>query len=293
MNSFGLFDTVIGGPAAAPYAVGWALLLVGTLASLALGQVRTMKGSPGANAEVLARFVLGAVGLGLFTFISKVVWWATQSLAHSIYPDTKLQAMGRMLAAMAGRFREHSFSFSVTGFAEGLRDSFVMLCGLTSWLLGLLAHWQIQQTQQAVYNVIFCFGPILIGLSGFGLPTARIWLTSLLEVSSWSITAAVLYHGISSQIESYAADPGAVMSTRFLDVTNTLVFFSSMMVVIPVVTGRLLGMSALGDIGRAVGGQEMVNRVSSLIQSFQPDGVRAAPDMRPGGRPTPPARGGF
>jgi hypothetical protein len=281
----GLFDTVIDGPASACYGVGWALWAVGVVFSLVNAQFNLLRGRGSSFAEVLGRSALGAVALGLFTFISKAVWWAAQGLAVSIYPDTKMQAFGKVLAGVAMQFQ--NYSFSLTGAIAGLRDSFVLLAGVASWLVALLGHWEMQQVQRGVYNVVFAFGPLLIGLSAFGLPTGTVWFTALMEVSSWSITMAVIYRGIADQMSAYFADAQSqsFLSLHFLDVVENCVFLASMTVVVPVVTGRLLGLSALGELSKAVMGPTAVHWLSTHISRVLPNG----PHMEAsGGAPPPP-----
>jgi hypothetical protein len=289
-NDFGLFNTVIGGPAAAPYTVGWALLLVGTLWSLLVEQLKATRGERAEHSSVIAQALVAAIALGSFTFVSRAVWWAAQTLAHEIYPDSKMDAFRKLLTLSALRFRD--FSFSLTSIGTGLRDGLVMIVGMQAWLLAFLAHWQLQKVQACVYNVIFCFGPILLGLSAFGLPTARVWLTALIEVSSWSITAAVVYYGVDSSLTQYLnvdANEQGILSTRFLDVVNNLIYLSSIMVIVPVVTGRLLGMSALGELSGAVLGNNAISRLASVVRSFQPEGPQMAPGQGSHGPPSAPS----
>ena len=279
MNSteLGLFDTVTSGPGAVTYGVGWALLALGTVFSLLLQQLAVAQGKKPDYPLVIARSAMAAVALGLFAFISQAVWSGTQSIAYGIYPETKLSALGKLLSVSATRFQD--YNLSVFGLGSALKDGAVVLTGLASWLLALIAHWQLTNVQIAVYDVVFCFGPLMLGLSCFGLPTGRVWLTALLEVSSWSISMAVVYAAIDGQVTQYLSEAHKVplLDSRFLDVINMLVFLSSLPLIVPVITGRLLGMSALGELSNATMGNPMVGRIAGAIREWMPNGPEAAP----------------
>jgi hypothetical protein len=290
-TDFGLFDTVIGGPAAVPYAVAWSLVAVGTVFATIVekSQVFVAGGRPNIG-KVVVQSATAALALVLFVPISKGVWWATQSVAYSIYPDTAFQGLGRALTAIGRRFQSYSFSFSVTNVVQGIKDSLVSVSALSAYAKALLAHYQLKEIQSGVYNVVFVFGPLLIGLSAFGLPTLRIWITALLEVSSWSITCSVLYLGITTQLQNYMkgpveADP-SLFSSTFLDAMNSLSFLASLMIVVPIVTARLLGMQALGELGRVMPGSTWAGRLGRWVGSFQTYGPQIDPSLQSQSPPT-------
>lgn len=250
-SGFGVFDTVIGGPAAVPYAVGWALLIVGTLWSLLVAQIQTMSGKKADPVAIIVNSGVLAAGLGLYAFICRTIWWGTQTIAHEIFPESRLSALGSSLKAIFQTARKAGGS-NVLNIAQTIKDGMVDFAALMSWMTAIVSHWQIQNLQTGVYNVVFIFGPLLIGLAAFGLPTARVWVMSMFEVSSWSITAAALYYGLASQFEKYTRDAATAsfLDMRFLNVMSNLSFLSLMMLVVPVVTGRLLGQATLGELGR-------------------------------------------
>ena len=266
MPDLQLFDTVVSGPAAVPFSVGLSLVAVGTVFSVIVEQRKVfITGDVPNIAKVKVQAVTCVIALVLFVPISKGVWWAAQNIAVAIYPDSAMQSLASSLQAIAARFQtlttsRASIANAVTnpiGFAgQALKDSAVSFAAMMAQLLLLLAHCQLRNIQAGLYNVVFCFGPLLIGISAFGLPTLRIWIMALVEVSSWSITAAVLYFGVSTQLASYmqSAISTDLLDTRFLDAINNLVFLSSLMLVVPVVTGRLLGMATLGELGRVMPG---------------------------------------
>jgi hypothetical protein len=290
-SRYGLFDTVIGGPAAVPFAIGWALLTLGTVWGFTRNQLNAIRGQPRPHADVLVNTAVHAALLGSYTYVARWIWVGTQSIASSIYPDTKLQVLLGMLKELATRFQQYTFTFSIANVAQGIKDSLVSAVAATSMILALVSHYQIQQLQAGVYNVVFMFGPLLIGIGAFGIPTARIWFMAMLEVSSWSITAATLYYGLSSTFSSYLAQTSgatSLLDTRFLDAINALVFLSTAMMIVPILTGRLLGSSALGELARVqASNTTWAAQIGSWMSSHQPDAPRA--DSARPARPTAPA----
>jgi hypothetical protein len=266
-TGFGVFDTVIGGPAAVPYSVGWALLIVGTVWSLIVVQAKNMMGQRADPLSVWVTSAILACGLGLYTFLSRMVWWATQSIAHEIFPQTRLTALGNALKSVAQHHRA-STGAATLDIAQRLKDGIVEAVGSLTWMIAIVSHWQIQHIQQGVYNVVFVFGPLLVGLAAFGLPTARVWVMALFEVSSWSITAAALYYGLETQFTRYLNETAAtnLFDTHFLDVMANLFFLSMMMIIVPVVTGRLLGSATLGELARIQGGNGLSDKIASAIR---------------------------
>jgi hypothetical protein len=279
-----VFTDVTTGPAAVPYAVGWGLLVTGLIFSVIveLSKIATTK-KPDIGA-VVVDVSFAAIMLASYKAVCSGVWWATQSLAKAIYPDGHLVALGKMLHGVSDRFQHYTTSFSITNISQAIKDSLVSGVAMMSWALAVLSHWQIKQIQVAVFNVIFCFGPLLIGLSAWRLPTLRIWLTSLLEVSCWSITAAVLYFGLESQFQRYLDVTSQAQANffdpAFLDAINGLIFLSSFMIIVPIVTSRLLGMGTLGELGRASNQSSwaagFANSIRQRLSSVGPQAERSS-----------------
>jgi hypothetical protein len=281
---YGLFDTVIGGPAAVPFAVGWALLGLGFVWSLTENQLNAMRGKPKPHADVVVNVAIHAALLGSYTFIAKWLWLGTQSIALSIYPESKLTALLGMLKELAARFQSYTFTFSIANVAQGIKDSMVSAAAMSSMVLALVSHYQIQQVQAGVYNVVFIFGPLLIGAGAFGLPTARIWFMAMLEVSSWSISAATLYYGLSTTFKTYLAQTStatSLLDSRFLDAINALIFLSTAMIIVPIITGRLLGSATLGELSHAqASGTTWAARIGSWVSSAQSTDAPRADSVR-------------
>lgn len=288
---YGLFDTVIGGPAAVPFLIGWALWGLGTIWALTENQLNAIRGKPKPHADVIVNSTIHAALLGSYAYIAKWIWVGTQSVAFSIYPETKLTALLGMLKELAARFQQYTFSFSVANVAQGIKDSIVSATATTSMILALVSHYQIQQVQAGVYNVVFVFGPLLIGAGAFGLPTARIWFMGMLEVSSWSISAATLYYGLSSTFRNYLAQTStatSLLDTRFMDAINALIFLSSAMLVVPIITGRLLGSATLGELARVQASDTTwAARVGSWVKWAQPSDAPRADSARSAGAHAP------
>lgn len=263
----GLFDTVLSGPASAPYKVGWAILGVGFAVSIAFENLKTASGTKPDFGPVILRAVLAAMGLSLFTFINKAMWVGCQSLAAGIYPDTKMQALAGLLKQVATRFQDYDFSILSMGHA--MKDGAVMFFAIGAWLLALLGHSQLEQMQQVIYNVWFTLGPIMLGLSAFGLPSGRIWLIGLTELCAWSVTQAVVYVSIEGSLYRYlqVAKTAPLLDLQFMDVIDQLVFLGSMPILVPVVTGLALGVSALGPLTSAAG-QAISSAVTSAAASL-------------------------
>lgn len=294
-QAFGLFDTVVGGPAAVPYAVGWALLITGTLWSLLGSMLKNISGQKNDPLAVWLNSAVLAVGLSLYAFITKAVWWGTQSIAQGIFPDDRMQALGKALKTIAQHQRVSTGS-NVLDVGQKIKDSIVEMSGLASWALAMLSHWSIQQTQRGVFNVVFIFGPLLIGLAAWGLPTGRVWLMALFEVSSWSISAAALYFGLQTYFDRYMGEiqSTSVLDTNWLDTVSGLIFLSMMMAIVPIITGRLLGAATLGELSRISGGSSMADSMANGLRSRMAS-ASSAPDPASGtsgSRPPQPSRQG-
>ena len=266
-TEFGLFDTVVSGPAAAPYAVGWALLGTAFVVGIVYEQAKLSFGGKADFGQVGLRAFLAACALGSYAYLCQWIWAATQSLAFEIYPDSKMEALGKMLAEVANKFQ--SYSFSVVDLGAGLKDATIVLASIAAWLIALLGHWMLQDIQAVAWNVLFVFGPLLLGASVFGLPTGRIWLMGLIEVGSWSITSAVVYRSIESTLHEYLkkAATTPLMSTEFLYVLNTLTFLALMPMLVPVITGHFLGGSVVRALSGAVASSPVMAGVGSFVGS--------------------------
>ncbi len=244
-----------------PTGIGWGLIATGTLLRLVQEQVKAATGQQPNFALVYAETITCAVLLLLQGSIAHQVWDTAQDIATGIYPDSKQAAATNALLSVLDRFKDFQFNLFSVGAAA--RDSAVIIIAAGAWLLTLLAHWQLETLQIAVFNVIFAFAPILIGLSMFGFGGRRTWFAALVEVASWSITMAIVYRTIDSAMHSYLAKAQTLELTdgHFLDVISLLSFMASLPFVIPVVTGRLIGTAALGALANVTAGGTLADRL--------------------------------
>lgn len=255
-----------------PTGIGWGLIATGTLLRLVQEQVKAATGQQPNFALVYAEAITCAVLLLLQGSIAHQVWDTAQYIATGIYPDSKQAAATNALLGVLDRFKDFQFSLFSVGAAA--RDSAVIIIAAGAWLLTLLAHWQLETLQIAVFNVVFAFAPILIGLSMFGFGGRRIWFAALVEVASWSITMAIVYKTIDSAMHSYLQQARTLDLTNghFLDVISLLSFMASLPFVVPVVTGRLIGTAALGALANVTAGGTLADR-------FFGSGRQAAAEM--------------
>jgi hypothetical protein len=243
-----------------PLGVGFSLIATGTLLRLVQEQLKAATGQQPNFALVYAEAVTCIALLLLQGTIAHQVWDTAQSIATDIYPDSKSTAATKALIGVVERFKDYQFSLFDMGAAA--KDSAVVLVAAGAWMLTLLAHWQLETLQVAVFNVVFAFAPILIGLSMFGFGGRRIWFAALVEVASWSITMAIVYKTIDSAMHGYLAKAKtlALTDTSFIDVIALLSFMASLPFVVPIVTGRLIGTAALGALANVTAGGTLVDR---------------------------------
>lgn len=277
-HGVGLFSGLSGSGSIVPAGIGVGLVSLGIMLRLIQEQMKAATGQRPDFAAVIQEGVICYALLLLQGWVAHNVWSTCQYIATSIYPDTKMQATATLLGGVANRFKD--YSFSVLDIGTALKDSAVVVVALFAWILTLLAHWQLEVLQVCVWNVVYAFAPFLIGLSMFGFGGRRLWFAALVEVSSWSITMAIVYKSIDSALYSYLneAKTLAFTDTKFLDVISMLAFLSSLPFVVPVVTGRLIGSSALGALANVSAGGSVADRVfSSGRQGMQELGGGVAP----------------
>lgn len=261
-----------------PAGIGWSLIALGTMVRLVQEQLKAASGQQPNFNVVYAEAISCILLLFLQDDIGRLVWNTAQHISTTIYPDSKQVAATNALLAVLNRFKDFEFSLFSVGAAA--RDSAVVLIAAGAWLLTLLAHWQLETLQIAVFNVVYVFAPILIGLSMFGFGGRRIWFSALVEVASWSITMAIVYKTIDSALHSYLAKAQTLALTdgHFLDVISLLTFMASLPFVVPVVTGRLIGTAALGALANVTAGGTLADR-------FFGSGRQAAQELGGGVKP--------
>lgn len=277
-HGVGLFQGITSGGSAIPVAIGVTLLVTGCIGRLVLEQMKAASGDKPDFQGVIRETVFCFGLLMLHGVIAHNVWTVCQTIATDIYPDTKMSALAELMGNVAGRFKE--YSFSVLDVGAGLKDTAVVLVALGAWLLALLSHWQMQTLQICVFNVIYAFGPFLIGLSLWGFGGRRIWFSALVEISSWSVTMAIVYATLDGALYSYLNEAKTLdfKSTRFIEVISLLSFMASLPFVVPIITGRLLGSQALGALGNVTAGGTFMDSVfTSGRQTMQEMGGGVSP----------------
>lgn len=244
-GDYGLFDTVLAGPAAATYGVAWALLAFTTAVR---GFNMSLKLATGQDPEI-GRFIydliFAAGGLALYSVICSNIWAFGQNLAFAIYPDSKMEALGTLLNQVSARFRDYSFSF--LDVAKGAKDGAVVAVSFLSWIFALLGHEQLQGLQANFWNILYCFGPLLLAASMLGIPSARVWFSCLIQVSVWSVAVAVVYLTIGDSLTHYLeqARDLPLLDTQFISVINYLLCFAMLPVFVPAIVAFFVGQSTL------------------------------------------------
>ena len=259
-HGVGLFSGISGTDSLVPASIGFGLIATGFALKMVNEQGKAATGQRPDFGGVMFETVVCIALLIMHGAIAHNVWNTCQHIATTIYPDTKLSAMAELLGSVATRFKDYSFSVMDVGAA--LKDSAVVMVALVAWMLTLMAHWQLEVLQVCVFNIVFAFAPVLIGLSMFGFGGRRIWFAALVEVSSWSITLAIVYKTIDSALFSYLQQAKTLdfSDTKFIDVVSMLAFMASLPFVVPIVTGRLIGSSALGALANVNMGATMFDK---------------------------------
>lgn len=263
-----LFNGVTEGTAVMPSSLSATLILTGMVVRLIGEQIKASTGQRPAFATVIGDAVVTLVLLALHGWLAHNIWTSAQIIAVAIYPDSKLTAVMGLLGGVAGRLKDYTFTILDVGSA--LRDSAVVLFAVVAWILTLLAHWQLEVLQVCIYNVVYAFAPLLLGLHMFGFDGRKIWVSAIVEVSSWSITLAIVYRTIDATLTEYLHDAQNLDfgNTHFLDVISMLGFLSSLPFMVPIVTGRLIGSSALGALANVNFGNTMADAVLAKGRSL-------------------------
>lgn len=278
-HNVSLFGELSGVGTLIPAGIGASLILAGMLFRLVVEQTKAASGQRADFAAIVTDSVLSLGLLALYPTIAANIWAGAQQIATDIYPDGKLSASLKLMMALAQKFQDYSLTFG--GIGAAIKDSAVVVIAFCAWILTLLAHWQLEVLQVCVYNIVFTFAPVLIGLQSWGFNGRKIWFSAVLEVSSWSITMAIIYRSIDSALFSYLKEANSLAFTdmKFLDVISVLVFLSSLPFIVPIVTGRLLGSAALGELANATVGAGLADKLTAGIRSRLSE---AGPVVTPG-----------
>lgn len=267
LGQYGLFDTVLSGPPATSYWLSWPLLGLCTAIRIALAHWKKATNQDPQFNIIIYELALAAAALGAYSYLAQWIWAAGQNLAVAIYPESKMEALGELLLQVSGRFRDYSFSFFDV--AKGAKDGAVVAVGFLSWLFALLGHAQLQGAQAVVWNCLYCFGPLLLAASMLGIPSGRVWLSCLIQVSCWSVATAVVYRTIGDSLAVYLLEAKdlPLLDTRFIDVITNLIFLAVLPLMVPGLVAYFVGQS-VAPIFSAATSQQVATGVAGAVGSF-------------------------
>lgn len=244
--SLTVFNSVLGGPTAYLYGAATSLALLGTACAWALDNMKMSLGDgkgPEKGAIVVRLFLtLGA--LGAYTLISGSIWSFFHGAAAEIFPHDASAALGNLMGAAARRFQD--YSFNALSLVNSAKDAVVVFGSLFAFGAALIGYWNLQTFQVVAYNTVFALGPLIIGLTPFGVPGLRTWLLILVEISSWATIQAVIFRSIQDRLTYYLqrATELPITSLEFFDIFSQLALLATLPAIVPVIAGRLFGMGA-------------------------------------------------
>ena len=280
-NSGDRIRDITTGPAAGMYAAGWALMVLGLLVGTGWEQLRVLRGETPRHGAVVVRAVVAAAALAAYGPFCNGVWNLTAELGHTICTEHEvdLLALGMktlLLQAYTALQVDHVVFAPVSIIRNGILGVMITALG---WFV-VFAVDAIQTAQVVIFNVVFAFGPICLGLHVMGLRTGELLLTALLEICSWTVTIAMvattLRYRIEAEVLSLAAQHA--LQTDWWRDMQELTFLASLILFVPPLTSRFFGMSALGELSRASLGSHMTMEVANAYASF--GGFSSAPSLR-------------
>ncbi len=262
---------ITSGPVAGAYAAGFGLIALGLAVGSAWQQVQVFTGGVPRHGLVVTRAVIAVAALAVYGPLCNGVWNMSQALAASIYSEADRATNGTaakvlLVQAYAALFKDGLLFAPISGIRNTMLMAFM---AATAWFTAFALE-ALQIAQVCVFNVVFAFGPISLGLYVFGFRTGELWLTALLEISSWSVTSAIVRSTLTTRIAQVAvmnAGEGA-LQFDWWDSMKEISFIGSLIVFVPVITSRFLGFSALGELSRVTLGQSAAMSVAGALQSF-------------------------
>jgi hypothetical protein len=308
-----LIDSVVGTVATPLYELAWSLLGLGFLFSVVLTFIRRIRGEAGATFHaVVANTVVYGVALALFVPLSRTAWWASDQLCQAMKEASpSMPRFDMETFLMAARLGVNAYTDAAQS-GGGSLNPLGMLFGaggitwlsvkllifdfsaFMSFLGAYFATWDVRQGQIMMFNVLFCFGPLLIALASFGLPCFQLWIRGLLEITSWGLTATIVRLSSWDLISRYATAvlaKGQIGFREMLTVLTMLSFMTAMMFAVPIMASRFFGfsqMSALagtrvnswaGPLGRFFAGAGYSGQNDTGVQPVAPQPSTAS---RPG-----------
>jgi hypothetical protein len=279
-------DEITSGPAAVPYAVGWSLVALGFVFSLSLQQTAALSGKKPDHGAVIGRAMLAAIALASYKLITQSAWWGCSTLANQIYDTGHREQMGVLMESFVTRTWTTAAAnyIPVVGQLYNIRNLAVdFLMGFCLWASSFALDG-LNTVQVCVYNVLYCFGPLMIGLSVFGLPTGQIWLTAVLEICSWSITGSIVQMTMYTRFvrQFHDATTQGLLNFEWWDALKEMGFLTSLVFAVPILTSRLLGMTALGELSKTALGSNASMAMAGMLSRWGTlGGATGAPSVAP------------
>ena len=272
------------GQAAGMKTAGWLLIGLGLALGTAWEQLKVFRGQAPQPGAVVVRALIAAAVLGSYGPLCKTIWNITAELGISIQSDAdKLDlALGMkvIFTQVITALKVDNVLFApISIVRNGILSWFVAFLG---WFL-VWAVDAIRVAQVVVFNVVYAFGPIALGLYVFGLRTGEIWMTALLEICSWNITMAIVGATFQNRIARLLLDlagAGALETDWWTDMKE-VTFLSSLILFVPVLTSRFFGFSALGQLSQTTLGSSTAMGIATTLQSW--GSFSSAPQMQGGG----------
>jgi hypothetical protein len=272
---------IIKGPAAGMYTAGWLLLALGLAIGTGWEQLKVFSGQPPNHGQVVARALVAAAALGAYRPLCASVWNISVWLADSICSEQELTALGlfmktALVQAFTALFKDNVLFAPASIIRNGVLSVFMtfMAWGVT------FAVDAIRVVQVVIFNVVFMFGPIALGLHVMGFRTGQLWLTGLLEICTWNITIAIvtwtLGHRMADQLVRNAGQ-GAFQFDWWRDFKE-VTFLATLILFVPVITSRFFGFAALGEVSKAALGADTNMAIASTLMSW--GGSSSAPRMQ-------------
>lgn len=237
---------------------GWSLIGLGLVVGVAKDQLAIFSGQPSQPTAVLGRAIVAAAILGTYNILCSGVWDISLEIGRSIANEHTLSQ-----AAFYIRYfdiRAHSMltnDWVVMAPLTIIRNAFVQ--GMM-WLLDLYVSFSIDAiriVQLAVFNVVYGFGPICLGLYVMGFRAGEIWFGALLEICSWNVTIAIILSmmaGASYEHLMVQAGTG-IGNFEWWQNLKGYTFLAFLITFVPVLSSRFFGFAALGPLaGVALGG---------------------------------------
>jgi hypothetical protein len=263
------------------YAAGWALMSLGLLVGTGWEQLKVFQGQPPQPAQVVGRALVSAAALAIYVPFCKAVWNITAEISSTILDPKDLDLLSLSLRTLVSQ--------ALTGITQDgvVMSPFSMVrnavlgvfMDLMLWGIGFIIDG-IRVIQISIFQVVFMFGPVALGLHVMGFKTAQLWLTALLEICTWNITIAIITYGATRRVTEqfvHNAQMGAFNFDWWRDMKE-ITFLATLIMFVPVITSRFFGFAALGEMSKAALGSSTSMAIGSTLMSW--GGFQSSPHMQ-------------